>query len=428
MRRLFRHCRRYRLGGVVVAVLAAGAVSASALPLSTDPRLRAVGARGEPFTARAAGVDNAHIVLRWASRVRAASYSVYRNSLLLGTTRATTFTDALLWPHTRYSYTVKALNSGSEVIASGSASATTKRLPGSGFTRPFARRSFWNSPIARSPTLSPSSPALVQYLVAHATSPNVPLHQWAVSVAEAHSGDTRYRVACTTRGWKCTLHVFGSIPIPVTAWPDPSDDGHLTVYDPRVHHEWDMWRAVPAWSAAAGSSELTRGDGVIPDGVASGDAANLPLLGGLIRPEEILQGHIDHALVFGIPGVGPGPPVCPATHNTPTTSDPNGPREGQRFQLDPSVNVSALPIPVWAKTIARAIQVYGMYLRDNSGTLTVYAENPISRGYDAWANVGLRGIASAPLAGIPWADLRALAAPDVPRCKAKRSVRPSGHT
>ena len=80
------------------------------------------------------------------------------------------------------------------------------------------------------------------------------------------------------------------------------------------------------------------------------------------------------------------------------------------MQLDPSVKVNDLPIPSWQKTIARALQVYGMYLRDSSGSLAIWAENPIARGYDAWAKVGLSGD-SVSLAGIPWGKMRVLSAP-----------------
>ena len=86
-----------------------------------------------------------------------------------------------------------------------------------------------------------------------------------------------------------------------------------------------------------------------------------------------------------------------------------------KLQLDPSVDVASLQIPAWERPIVRAMQVYGMYLRDNSGTLAVYAENPASRGYDAWQKVGLSG-GSVALAGIPWSRFRVLAAPDWPNC------------
>jgi hypothetical protein len=152
------------------------------------------------------------------------------------------------------------------------------------------------------------------------------------------------------------------------------------------------------------------GNGTAPEGTASGDAANYPLLGGLVRPEEILQGHIDHALVFGLPGVSNAGHLCPATHNDGSSSDPNALEEGTRLQLDPSVNVDALAIPAWQKTIAHALQTYGMYLRDQGGSLAIWAENPIARGYDAWAKVGLSGD-SASLAGLPWSKMRVVSAP-----------------
>jgi len=250
----------------------------------------------------------------------------------------------------------------------------------------------------------------LSYFVSHSTGSNLVLHSWAVAVAETHRGDSRFRVACRT-GWACTLGAFGAFAIPVTAKQDPSADGHLAVYDPATRREWDMWQAKPAWTASAGSAVSTTGDGIAATGTASGDAANFPLLGGLIRPEEILQGHIDHALVFSLPGIASGAPICPATHNAQTTSDPSALREGQRVQLDPSVDVDALSIPGWEKTIARAMQQYGMYLRDNGGTLGVYAENPISRGYDAWSPLGLGSVGAVSLSGIPWSRFRLLAPP-----------------
>jgi hypothetical protein len=201
--------------------------------------------------------------------------------------------------------------------------------------------------------------------------------------------------------------------MPATAAADPEDDGHLAVVDPGSNREWDMWQAQKngsSWSASAGAALDMSGNAVAPSGTAGGDAANFPLLGGLVRPEEILQGHIDHALVFGMPAVSYRGHVCPATHNDGSTADPNALEEGARLRLDPSVDVNALPIPQWQKTIARALQTYGMYLRDQGGSLAIWAENPVARGYDAWAKVGLSG-GSASLAGIPWDRMHVVSPP-----------------
>jgi hypothetical protein len=371
---------------------------------------RDAAARPAASSLSAQPVDNAHVALAWKPVPGAVAYRIARGGLVLGTTPGLSFRDALLWPSTSYDYTVSALGSAGSAIATLSASATTAPLPASGFERFFGASSWWNTPVGHTPVL-PNSPALAAYVAARAGTANMPLSRWAVSVAEQHPSDPVFAVPCTK--YSCTLSAFGRFGIPATAQPDPAGDGHLAVYDPSSEREWDLWQAVAyagSWSSSAGAALPLDGTSA-PAGTQSGDAANFPLLAGIVRPEEILQGHIDHALVFMLPGVNDTGAVCPATHHDGSSSSPDAPMEGQRFQLDPSVDVSALPIPAWEKTIARALQVYGMYLRDNSGSFAILAENSISRGYDAWAQVGLGGRSSAYLSGIPWSRLRALGSP-----------------
>jgi hypothetical protein len=91
------------------------------------------------------------------------------------------------------------------------------------------------------------------------------------------------------------------------------------------------------------------------------------------------------------------------------------------FQLDPSVNVEALPLKRWEKTIAKALQRYGMFVRDGaSGTTDLIGENPINRGSDKWNLVknddGSQAFSSTAKyayfsSGFPWSKLRVLAAP-----------------
>ena len=341
----------------------------------------------------------------------AVRYRVSRGGLVVGTSAAPTFTDALLWPSTQYTYSVAALDASGGTLTTQNAAAATTALSAGGFARSYSATSVWNAPIGQTPLRS-NSAALASYVAAAAGNANMPLTSWAVGVAEAHSGDTAYTVPCLL--YSCTLSTFGPFAIPTTAKADPSPDGHLAIYDPTSQREWDMWQGATngtSWTSSAGAAVSMTGNGVAPAGTASSNAANFPLLGGLIRPEEILQGHIDHALVIGLPGVNSTGRVCPATHNDGSSTSSSAPMEGTRFQLDPALNVDALAIPAWQKTIAKAMQTYGLYIRDNSGSLAVYAENPASRGYDAWAKVGLGGLSSASLRGLPWSSLRAVAAP-----------------
>jgi hypothetical protein len=374
----------------------------------------------DPVTATA--TDHAHVRLDWSPVFDAVRYAVYRDTLLVGVTRGRSFTDALLWPETSYAYRIAALDRRGDVITTRVAAATTMRLPAAGFPRPFPETSFWNRPVGPDPRIDPRTGARIAYLLRDMRAPNLALHEFAVAVAEAHPDDPRYAVPCL-RYRRCTLGAFGRIPIPLTAQPDVGKDGHLAVYDPGTQRSWDMWQASRrgnSWVASAGAAVSTRGPGVAPPGTIGANAANFPLLGGLIRPEEILQGRIDHALVFTLPHLGRGRPVCPATHNAGSSRDPDALREGHHLQLDPALDVSTLPIAAWQRPIMRAMQVYGMYLRDGGGTLAILAENPISRGYDAWGRVAPELAApreSMLLPGVPWERFRVLAAPDGPHCK-----------
>lgn len=360
----------------------------------------------------ATGVDSSHIRLTWNAVPGASSYRVLRSGVPIGQTSATTWTDVLLWPRTQYSYEVDALSASGARIRALTGQSSTTALPAAGFASPFPTTSVWSTPVGSTPVAATSS-AQIAWFLAHSPHPNMTLRDWGVAVSETHADDSAYAVPCT-RYSNCTLGAFGNVPIPVTAAPDPSADGYLAVVDPGSRREWDMWQASHAgtsWSASAGAALSISGNGTAPAGTASGDAANFPLLAGIVRPEEIAQGHIDHALVFGMPGVSDLGHVCPATHNDGSTSDPNALMEGAHLQLDPSVNVDALNIPAWEKTIGHALQTYGMYLRDQGGSFVIYAENPVGRGYGAWAKAGMPSGPNASLDGIPWSKLRVLSAP-----------------
>ena len=382
-------------------------------PVSTTPTTTTTPVSTTPTTTpiEAKALDYGHVQLSWSAVAGASTYRVYRGSALLTTTSVTSTTDAMLWPATSYSYRVEAISASATVLGSMSSSATTPALPSSGFSRPFSGTSVWNTPIGSTGLVS-NNAQLITNFKANTLYPNMALNRWAVSVAETTSSSPLFDLSC----WQynpCTLTSFGAIPIPTTALADPSSDGHMAVYDSASGRAWGMWKASKSgstWAAAAGEAVSTQGEGIVPSGMVGSNAANFPLLAGVVRPEEILQGRIDHALVFTLPEISSAGHVCPATHNDGSSSSPNALKEGMRLQLDPSLNVDSLSIPAWQKTIAKALQKYGMYLRDGSGSLALIAENPISRGYDAWAKVGLSGN-SVSLAGIPWDRFRVVSAP-----------------
>src|SRR2546429_10022699 len=74
--------------------------------------------------------------------------------------------------------------------------------------------------------------------------------------------------------------------------------------------------------------------GAVPAGFAA--------FGGVVRPQEIQQGHIDHALVLTASLTRSGYIACPATHTDGVSSDAASIPEGPRTPLVPSF---AVPLP-----------------------------------------------------------------------------------
>jgi hypothetical protein len=97
-------------------------------------------------------------------------------------------------------------------------------------------------------------------------------------------------------------------------------------------------------------------------GDTSADAAGLPILPGLVRPDEVLdQGIITHALRFTVPATD-DTWIFPASHQA-GLNNPNLPRMGERFRLKASFNISAFSAA--NQVILRALKDYGMLVADN---------------------------------------------------------------
>jgi hypothetical protein len=321
----------------------------------------------------------------------------------------------MLWFDTSYSYTVKVLDGAGRLLDThGPIAARTQPLPASGYPPTMGWSTVWALPVSPSHPTSPRSAEFVNYLASKSTNANMTTRAYGVPVFEAEANDPVY--GPFTCAYGCNI---GKVQIPPYAGPDPGSDAHMAVLSSDGLTEWDFFKPVKntsgAWTGtSAGVTIDIQGSGIVPANLGGANAANFALLGGLIRPEEIAAGRISHALALGIPGIASGRPACPATKNVGVNGGVIP--EGTRFQLDPSLNVAALGLSVWEQVVARALQTYGGYVRDNSGVVTVYAEtsSPTTGGrrYDGWAKAGA-GINSGTTAQtfsskFPWSSLRAL--------------------
>lgn len=260
----------------------------------------------------------------------------------------------------------------------------------------------FNTTIDPDPAIDPASEALVARLleggdlllsVKRYTSP--------VFFADASTPRVDVRVPCGPE-WGLGVRALTGVPVP--AWAEPSYDGepgegatgdgavfgcgegadqdnHMVVVDLERRCEYDFWQAratAEGWEASWAASISLDSTGVYPDGIST-RGSGFAFLGGVIWPDELRDGAIEHALAFNYPFTRAGGPVPPATDSDGVTEAEDALPEGARLQLDPDLDLDTLALTDVERAIAEALQVYGMYLVDDSSNgVGLYAVDPRS--------------------------------------------------
>lgn len=295
------------------------------------------------------------------------------------------------------------LGASSALAASGTGTSTFQRF--------YSDTSFWNTPIPSSPAIDPNSAAIVSKAIVPyaATAAFSNSDAWGIAYVDATGTKAAtYTVACTQY---CTGDTI-NFPIPAGATPTTGSDHHLVVINGT--QELDMWLAsydstAGSWSAGVRViNDLTGWGAFCAQGqhCNGAEASGFALLGGVIRPQEISQGHIDHALAMITPYTRASYIACPATHTDGPMNDPAAVPEGARVQLDPTFNVDAQSWPSWEKMIAKALQTYGAYIVDTGGALAVRGVTDQNQGGNVWNSLQVPKGANIP--DIPWSRIRVL--------------------
>jgi hypothetical protein len=156
----------------------------------------------------------------------------------------------------------------------------------------------------------------------------------------------------------------GPYPIPPTARIEAGGDAHVLVAsgDCHLYELYGAARSGSGWTAQSGAVFNLTSDALRPAGWTSADAAGLPILPGLVRRDEVLAGHIDHALRFTVASTQRGY-ISPATHQAGSTTDPNVPPMGARFRLRASFDLSRYHGA--ARIVLQCLKTYGMFVADN---------------------------------------------------------------
>jgi hypothetical protein len=197
-------------------------------------------------------------------------------------------------------------------------------------------------------------------------------------VDPATARPTDFVSALWSSGWSTATDV----PMPADprfeGWPGRAWDKHLLLVDPRDCTSRELIDVMPP------GENLTAGGRWYADAVATIDlgsdrapdhavvAAKLSLLSGLVRYDEVASGDIRHVLTMSLPVVRRGAPVWPAQASDGRSDDPAAPPMGSWFRLRPDVDLSGLGPE--ARTVARALQVYGAVAVDSGPHLAIDGE------------------------------------------------------
>jgi hypothetical protein len=215
--------------------------------------------------------------------------------------------------------------------------------------------------------------------------------KWTVPVFGNTQEGAVERIAIC-RQFDCGEDAVTSVVIPLDACPDPRYDGWMTVVDSTTRSAYDFWRARCEADGSISYHYVKRweldGPGFQENLGVSARGSGLPLFAGLITPEEIRDGRIDHALAIAVPGAATRRYVRPASRTNGTgrrTSLPEGARivlkkKAERKLTDRLVRNKAQRRT--ARIIIEALQRYGAIVVDRSKTPTMFAQRNAN-----WTNI-----------------------------------------
>ncbi|MGZ9826807.1 PA14 domain-containing protein [Tsukamurella ocularis] len=233
----------------------------------------------------------------------------------------------------------------------------------------FAADSFWNQPVPVGAKVDPRSAGWMAALDARSNGVWVNTSEWTTTVYNAPPGTPTIDVRVTNTNRLLT------IPYLPTYRPTNDADHHLAVIDDATGCLYEFQGFNPSSRSAAASASYRAYTGSGGHDAAPGHAGGeFSYLAGLITPQDVQSGVIDHALRYAMPGNSPNY-VYPGTRSDGTTL--GGVPEGTRLQLDPNLDLSRFGLSPFQMMLARALQVYGGFNADHADVFVFYARSTI---------------------------------------------------
>ncbi len=155
---------------------------------------------------------------------------------------------------------------------------------------------------------------------------------------------------------------------PIEGGASASGDRHALMVDPETCVLYELYDAIyrPNNRSTAGSGAVwhLRSNRLRPAGWTSADAAGLPILPGLVNYDEVMSGHIDHAIRFTAQTTSSSY-IWPARHEAGSTSSLSYPPMGARFRLRAGFTLPRSRCARPCQVVIRAMKTYGLILADN---------------------------------------------------------------
>ncbi|EHB47815.1 Carbohydrate binding family 6 [Mycolicibacterium rhodesiae JS60] len=290
-------------------------------------------------------------------------------------------------------------------------------------TPPYFQAADWLwKPIVANPVIAANSATWVKYLSAANAQRVADLYEYGVTLVQATASTPRYDVTLTKQ-WGSDPFGSYTVAIPVGVNLPGGADKAIAILDPTTGKAFGLWQAeydsaTDSWTASWGGITDLNGNGVDTSGSATG--TNIARYAGVITTAEFSAAiaantGVNHALFISsdlASSLFTGPATKSDGTNIAGVSNPIP--EGTRIQLDPSINVDAIPgISAAEKVIAKTLQTYGAYVGDQGGARMAFifevAPDAASTNPGAvYSSAGLEWDYY-DMTDIPWSKLRVLA-------------------
>ena len=259
-------------------------------------------------------------------------------------------------------------------------------LPGT--WRPFSDDSPWNQLIPADAVIHPDNDEIMATIVEEAR--NIRLaNRYTVPIWVVNSDNMPQPIANAAYPfdtWDQDRNRITETGVPITTsmYGENTKDGHIIIVDPIKMLAWEMSRYTGIRNGLINCSTFNIWD-LTGNGVGDGNegyrwrarggrGSGFPVIAGLIRPEELAEGEIWHALIFTFSKNREKWYLPPAARSDGYYVGRQYPMEGMKLQLDPTLSDS--DFNRWrlnreGKIVARALQKYGMYDGDNGGAMAL---------------------------------------------------------